>query len=83
MACGLPVVVSRLPVLERVLQHGENGLFVPIGDVGALRDSILTLSGNPELAERLSHNARRYVEQSHSFAVWQSQLAEFYRGLLR
>jgi glycosyltransferase involved in cell wall biosynthesis len=83
LACGLPAVLSHLPVLDKVIRHGDNGLFVPIGDVDALSDSMLKLSTDSVLAERLGRNARRYVEQNHSFPAWQNQMVEFYRGLLR
>jgi len=82
MACELPVVVSHLPVLEKVINHMENGLFTPIGDVGAIRDSILRLSEDSSLAGRIGQNARHYVQQNHSFMEWQTQLVGFYQGLL-
>jgi glycosyltransferase involved in cell wall biosynthesis len=82
MASGLPVVVSHLPGLEKTIIHGENGLFVPIGDVTALSDSILMLSRDLSLAGKIGTNARGYVEKNHDFRSWQAQLVEIYSGLL-
>jgi glycosyltransferase involved in cell wall biosynthesis len=82
MSSGLPVIVTHLPVLEKVIQHGENGLLLPVDDVNALSGSILKLDADRSLAEELGHNARLYVEENHGFASWQARLVEFYRGLL-
>ena len=82
MASGLPVVVSNLPVLEKVIRHQENGFLVPVDNSAALSDAILMVSSDRVLAERLGRNARDYVEKNHSFAAWQARLTEFYRGLL-
>jgi glycosyltransferase involved in cell wall biosynthesis len=82
MACGLPVVVSQLPVLEKIIKHGENGLVVPIGGASALRDSILMLSDDPSLARKIGHHAHDYIEKNLGFTAWQAQLVKFYNGLL-
>jgi glycosyltransferase involved in cell wall biosynthesis len=71
-----------LPVLEKVIKHGENGLIMPIGDVDALKESILLLSNDPELSRKIGHNARSYVEEHHGFQVWQARLVEFYKSLM-
>src|SRR5207302_554460 len=36
MAAGLPVVVSNIGQLGKLINHGVNGLLVPAGDAGAL-----------------------------------------------
>ena len=82
MACGLPVVVSRLPVLEGIIADRENGFFVPIGDTEALKNAILALAANPPLALKIGKNARNYVMSHHRFDQWQAQLVDFYKGLL-
>lgn len=82
MASGLPVIVSRLPGLETVIQHEENGVFIPIDDAEALCDSILNLIDKPLLGQQLGCKARRYVEENHGFETWQAQLIKVYEDLL-
>jgi glycosyltransferase involved in cell wall biosynthesis len=82
MAAQLPVVVSQLPGLEHVIKHEENGLFVPIGDAAALCDAILRLCSDANLARKIGHNARAYVEKNHGFVAWQARLVEIYRSLI-
>jgi glycosyltransferase involved in cell wall biosynthesis len=82
MATGLPVVTSQLPVLEKIIQNGENGLVAPIGDVEGTSAAILRLCGDPALAGRLGSNARSSVEEKHGFAAWQRSLVDLYCSLM-
>lgn len=82
MACGLPVIVSRLPVLENVIANGENGFFVPIDDAVSLSDAIIKLAFDPTLRQSLGQAANRYTITHHSFAKWQARIAELYRSLV-
>jgi glycosyltransferase involved in cell wall biosynthesis len=55
---GLPIVSTRLPVLEELF--GEDAIaFVPPGDPIALANKILELYSAPALRESLSRNAAR------------------------
>jgi len=83
MATGLSVVASRLPVLEKVISHGENGLFIPIEDTNALKDTILALDHDPKFAHQLGENARSYVIVNHAYQAWQLKLVDFYKYLMK
>ena len=82
MACGLPVVVSRLPVLEQVITNGKNGLFVPVDNADALKGAILSMARQPEYSQQLGKNARNYIETHHSFNQWQTRLVSLYQSLM-
>lgn len=83
MASGLPVVVSRLPVLQSVLTDGENGLFVPLDDSAALAKTINSLWYDWEKIVTLGQHAAEYVRSHHHFDQWQDEMSGFYRRLLR
>lgn len=83
MACGLPMIVSRLPVLESVIRNGENGIFVPVDDSDVLADAIVQLAADPAKCQTLGQAANRYTITHHGFAEWQARLVEFYRNLIR
>jgi rhamnosyl/mannosyltransferase len=51
MACGKPVISTALPT--GVPWVNASGLVVPVSDVGALRDAIARLAGDPALAARM------------------------------
>lgn len=58
MACGTPVISTRIDAIEEYLTDGENGLLVEPGDVGALTDALERLATDTELRARLGANAR-------------------------
>lgn len=43
MACGVPVVGSRVGGLPEVVRHGRNGLLYPVGDVDAMAGGVCRL----------------------------------------
>jgi glycosyltransferase involved in cell wall biosynthesis len=55
MACGTPVVATDCDFGPReVIQHGKNGILVPVGDVERLAEQILLLLHHPEKREQLA-----------------------------
>lgn len=83
MASGLPVIVSRLPVLQSVITDGENGLFVPLDDSSELASAINSLWYDWDRTISLGQHAVAYVTAHHNFEQWQIQLSRFYRQLYR
>lgn len=58
MASGTPVVASRLGGLPEIVVDGQTGHLVEPGDVGALRDRLALLLGDPAGARQLGESAR-------------------------
>jgi glycosyltransferase involved in cell wall biosynthesis len=80
MACRVPVIGSDSGEIPHVI--GESGLVFPEGDADRLRDCLLKLMENPELAGELAQRGyhRALVEYTNR-AIAQKQLA-FYQELL-
>jgi D-inositol-3-phosphate glycosyltransferase len=62
MACGSPVVASRVGGLTTTVQDGVTGRLVPEGDPAALTAAITGLVGSPE-ARRLGQQAARWAAE--------------------
>ena len=62
MACGTPVVGTRVGGLQTLIEHGESGLLVPAGDYQALAESIAQVLSDPRLHMHLAHGARDRAE---------------------
>ncbi len=58
MLCGLPVVASDIRGVQEEVEQGRTGLLVRPGDVGALRDAIGRVAGDPSLRRRLGEAGR-------------------------
>jgi glycosyltransferase involved in cell wall biosynthesis len=63
-AMGLPVVATAVGGVPDLLVDGDTGLLVPTEDLDAMVGAIHRLLNEPDLAERLSRNARRLAERS-------------------
>jgi L-malate glycosyltransferase len=61
-AMGLPVVSTNVGGIPDLLDDGETGLLVPDGDIEGMAAAVLRLIRNPDLAGRLSANARKLAE---------------------
>ena len=62
LACGTPVIASRVGGLPKVVKHGENGLLVPERTAAAFATSIASLHGDEELRADLARRARGSIK---------------------
>jgi N-acetyl-alpha-D-glucosaminyl L-malate synthase BshA len=63
MACGTPVVASRVGGLPEVIVHGQTGFLHPPGDLAAMAASAVALLEDRALRERITWAARASVVQ--------------------
>jgi starch synthase len=62
MACGKPVIASRVGGLQEIVVDRVTGLLVPPGDPIALAGAIRELLGHPAEAARMGEEGRRRYE---------------------
>lgn len=63
MACGKPVIASRIGGIPTAIDHGRDGILVRAGDVGALAEALSALLKDTERSRELGNNARRKAEE--------------------
>jgi D-inositol-3-phosphate glycosyltransferase len=63
MACGSPVIASRVGGLTTTVRDGVTGLLVPEGDARTLADRIAEVLDDPGLAWRLGREGVRWASQ--------------------
>ena len=59
LATGLPAIASDVGGIPTAVQHGENGLLLPLGDVEALASAVRALLADPERRQQMSAVARQ------------------------
>lgn len=81
MACGLPVVASRVGGIPEVVDDGVQGLLVPVGDVGALAQALGRYAGDAALRAQHGARARARIEERFSMRAMLAAYGALYDGL--
>jgi len=82
MACGLPVVASRVGGLPEVVAHGETGFLAPVGDTAAMALHVQALLDDPALRARLGAAAVRRATETYSLVRCLVLHEELYESLI-
>ncbi len=82
MACGTPVVASRVGGIPEVVVHGETGWLVPPGEPAALAEAVGQLLADPARARRFARAGRLRVEAHFSWERIAERTLEVYRDAI-
>jgi glycosyltransferase involved in cell wall biosynthesis len=82
MAAGTPIVATRLPALEGVLDDGRTGLLVDVGDATGMARAILELLDDRPRAEELARRAQGLARDRFSAASMARAWEAAYRRAL-
>jgi glycosyltransferase involved in cell wall biosynthesis len=80
-ACARPLVASDAPGCREIVQHGDNGLLVPVGDTAALTAALGGLLADPDRRRAMGQRGRALVEAQFSRARITDQMLALYREL--
>ncbi len=81
MACGTPVVGTKVGGLQTLIEHGESGLLVPAGDYQALAEAMAQVLSDHRLRMHLAHGARDRAEH-YSWRVVGDKMETLYTRIL-
>ncbi|MEM2103442.1 MAG: glycosyltransferase family 4 protein [Candidatus Bathyarchaeia archaeon] len=80
MACGTPVLATRVGGIPDIIKDGETGFLLESNDPKHVANKIIELSSKPELLEKVSKNAYEYVRENFSYQktlqAWQKILQQ-------
>lgn len=82
MACNLPAIASRCGGVDETVVEGVTGYIVPIGDVDALAQCLLTLIDDPALRKRMGQAAGERVREKFTAERTAQGLFDMYARLL-
>jgi glycosyltransferase involved in cell wall biosynthesis len=77
-AAGVPVVVSDTGGLPEVVKHRETGIVTKVNDQESLAQGIIEILQNPDLAQQLTRNARRDLQERFAWTKLAQQTVAVY-----
>lgn len=83
MACGRPVIASRLGGMPEAFQPERHGLLVPASDIAALTAAMSRMASDAGLRARWGTAARRYVQDHGSTSAFARRMLALYREILQ
>ncbi|MEA5582952.1 glycosyltransferase family 4 protein [Nodularia harveyana UHCC-0300] len=81
MATGVPVIASDLPVVKELGEDAVHLLLVKPGSAKAIKDAVLRLNNDKELATQLAKNARQRIEKYYTWKLACEALTAAYSEL--
>lgn len=82
MSLGLAVICTDCPAggAALMIEDGQNGLLVPVGDVDSLTDAMCRVADDPAFARRLGEQAKKSVEGYSAERIGHIWEKVFYAG---
>jgi len=77
------VIASAGGGLTEIIQHGENGFQVPMGDESALAEALQKVLSQRELARRMGENGRRTALSRFTTEIHNQKFLTLYEKLLK
>jgi glycosyltransferase involved in cell wall biosynthesis len=82
MACGKVVICSNIGGMREIIQDMKTGILTEEKQPERIAKAIETIADSPDLKVKIGNEARKYVQQNHSFVVHAGKVAQIYRSLL-
>jgi len=83
MACGLPLICTTNTGGEDFIsKDGKEGFVVPIRDVEALKEKILYLYENQDIAKEMGQNAKQTISIGYTWDDYGNKIVEKYKKIM-
>jgi N-acetyl-alpha-D-glucosaminyl L-malate synthase BshA len=83
MACGAPVVASRVGGLPEVVEHGESGYLFPVGSVEEMAEAGIEVLRDADRHKAMSQAGRQIAVERFSAASVVPRYEAFYEDIVR
>lgn len=81
MACGLPVITTRVGGISDLVIDGKTGFIVDCGDVETLAQRVIQLAEDIELRKRMGQAAREEIVRYYSLDTLYEKLVAIYQSV--
>lgn len=82
LACGKPVVTTRIGQISEVIADGKNGFLCEPDDVNLMQQRIVELVRNPSLRSSIGESAYQAIVERHSWEMKAKRLSDICHNVL-
>ena len=82
MACGKPVIASKIGGPAEIVEDAETGFLVNPRDTEAVAERIIRLIKDEKLRKRMGRKARKIVVEKYSLEKISEEYYRLYRSLI-
>lgn len=82
MASGLPVIGSKFPLWEAIIEGNDCGICVDPENPKEIANAIQKIKDNPQMAKEMGERGKKQVKDIYNWAIEEVKLIELYRTLL-
>jgi len=83
MACGKVVICSNIGGMKEVVKNGQTGILVPQKSPEEIAGALKSIKRNQELRAEIGYNARKYVEENHSYISHAKKFIQIYESVIK
>jgi glycosyltransferase involved in cell wall biosynthesis len=70
MACGKPIIATRMGALREVVQDGENGFLVPIANPPLFAQAMEKMITDPALRKKMGEKSHFLIQERFRLDKW-------------
>jgi len=82
MACGLPIVSTRVGGIPELITEGENGILIDPGDRSALLEALAVLLTDPLRQAEMGEKNRNKIKEQYDIPIYVHKLKNLYLEIL-
>ena len=79
MACGKPIIATRVGATREVVHHGKSGLLVPPGKPQKFAQAMILLGKNKKMRDDMATLSLQLIQKRFSLDIWLSENEEVYQ----
>jgi len=83
MACGIPVIGTRVPGIVDIIKNRKNGILIPSKNSKKLANAIIGLLKDEKLRQLLGENGKKEVIERFDWDMISQEFINVYKGMLK
>jgi len=81
-ACEVPAIVTNIGGCPEIVEHGKNGLIIPVRDIPALYDAVIWMRDHPDERRKMGKQARVTVKEHYDHTLQIDKLIDLHKSLI-